>query len=183
MPSYIRIIGGQWKRQRLPVIDAPGLRPTADRVRETLFNWLGQELHGLRCLDMFAGAGALGFEAASRGAAYVLALEQSPKIAQQLRHNRERLTATQIEIIVTDAIKYVDRLPDQSFDVIFLDPPFADNLLLPALQAASRLLSANGFIYVESATLFTSYPDLVVVRQDRAGKAYYCLLRKTYSTI
>lgn len=182
MPSDIRIIGGQWKRQRLPVIDAPGLRPTADRVRETLFNWLGQELHGLRCLDMFAGAGALGFEAASRGAAYVLALEKNPKIAQQLRLNRERLTATQIEIIATDAIKYADRLPDQSFDVIFLDPPFADNLLLPALQAASRLLSANGFIYVESATLVAAYPGLIVVRQDRAGKSYYCLLRKTHST-
>lgn len=181
MPSYIRIISGQWKRQRLPIIDAPGLRPTADRVRETLFNWLGQELDGLRCLDMFAGAGALGFEAASRGAAYVLALEKNPRIAQQLRSNRERLAATQIEIITTDAIKYADHLPHHSFDVIFLDPPFADNLLLPALQAASRLLSTNGFIYVESATLFTSYPDLIVVRQDRAGKAYYCLLRKVLS--
>ncbi len=178
MPSDIRIIGGQWKRQRLPVIDAPGLRPTADRVRETLFNWLGQELHGLRCLDMFAGAGALGFEAASRGAAYVLALEKNPKVAQQLRRNRERLMATQIEIIATDAIKYADRLPDHHFDVIFLDPPFTDNLLFPALQVASRLLSANGFIYVESATIFTPHPNLVVTRHDRAGKVHYYLLRK-----
>src|SRR5258706_13162008 len=95
-PHEVRIIGGQWKRSKLPVADAPGLRPTPDRVRETLFNWLGNDLSGWRCLDAFAGSGALGFEAASRGAAAVLLIERDPRLARCLRESQQRLNATAI---------------------------------------------------------------------------------------
>src|SRR5882757_6686256 len=126
-PGSVRIIGGQWKRSPIVVADEPGLRPTADRVRETLFNWLahlrpdGQTLRGL---DLFAGTGALGFELASRGAAHVTLVEQSALLVAQLRALQEKLTATQVEILAGDALAIAARLPASSFDVIFLDPPF-----------------------------------------------------------
>ena len=102
-PHEVRIIGGQWRRSRLPVPDAPGLRPTPDRVRETLFNWLGQDLSGWRCLDAFAGSGALGFEAASRGAARVLLVEQDRRLAEGLRAVKERLNADAVEVVCGSA--------------------------------------------------------------------------------
>src|SRR3982751_735099 len=118
-PSFaaneVRIIGGQWKRTKLAVLDKPGLRPTPDRVRETLFNWLGQDLNGWRCLDAFAGTGALGFEAASRGAAQVILIERDPHLAKSLQAVGERLKATQVRIECSDAIGWMARAAAASF--------------------------------------------------------------------
>lgn len=177
MTGRIRIIGGQWRRRLLPVLDAPGLRPTIDRVRETLFNWLGQDLTGQRCLDMFAGSGALGFEAASRGAAHVLMLERSPQIAQQLRLNCQTLQANTVEIITTDALKYATHLSPQNFDLIFLDPPFHDGIFTHALDISLPLLRPDGIIYTESATEISPPKGYELFRQGRAGQTYYGLIQ------
>src|SRR5690606_15336453 len=125
-PGRIRIIGGTLRGSRLDVPDRPGLRPTADRVRETLFNWLQPVLPGARCLDAFAGTGALGLEAASRGAASVLALERDPALATALRAAVQRLGATTVEVHAADALAWLARPPDRRFDIVFLDPPFAE---------------------------------------------------------
>ncbi|NUO88669.1 MAG: 16S rRNA (guanine(966)-N(2))-methyltransferase RsmD, partial [Cupriavidus sp.] len=130
-PAQVRIIGGRWKRTLLPVPDAQGLRPTPDRVRETLFNWLGQDLSGLECLDLFAGSGALGFEAASRGAAVVTLVESNARVARQVRDNVTRLDAGQVRVLQGDAFAIAAQLPDASFDVVFLDPPFAEDWIAP----------------------------------------------------
>lgn len=152
----VRIIGGRWRRSRLPVGDAPGLRPTPDRVRETLFNWLGQDLTACRCVDAFAGSGALGFEAASRGAAEVVLIERSPALLTALRANAQRLGAEAVRIAGGDALAAMAALPAAVWDVVFLDPPFDDarsggeRLYAAALQAAARLLRPGGFIYLEA---------------------------------
>jgi 16S rRNA (guanine(966)-N(2))-methyltransferase RsmD len=183
-PHTIRIIGGEWKRTPLPVLDLDGLRPTPDRVRETLFNWLGQDLSGQRCLDMFAGSGALGFEAASRGAARVVMVERSGKAAAQIRANQTKLGARNIEVAEADALRLVASLARDSFDVIFLDPPFGDQaLLLRALELAAPLVTPDGAIYVEcgDALDLTGIDGLAgwtVVREGKAGAVRYHLLRR-----
>ncbi len=183
-PHTIRIIGGDWKRTPLPVLDLDGLRPTPDRVRETLFNWLGQDLNGQNCLDMFAGSGALGFEAASRGAARVLMVERSGKAAAQIRANQAKLGARNIEIAEADALRLVASLAHGSFDVIFLDPPFGDQaLLLRALELAAPLVAQDGAIYVECGdpldlTGIDALAGWTVVREGKAGAVRYHLLRR-----
>jgi 16S rRNA (guanine(966)-N(2))-methyltransferase RsmD len=149
-PHAIRIIGGDWKRTPLPVLDLDGLRPTPDRVRETLFNWLGQHLDGQHCLDLFAGSGALGFEAASRGAARVLMVERHARAAGQLRANQQRLEARMIEIAEADGLRLAASLAPSSFDVVFLDPPFDADLLGKALAVTVPLVRADGYLYVEA---------------------------------
>jgi len=166
----------------LPVPEAQGLRPTPDRVRETLFNWLGQDLAGLNCLDLFAGSGALGFEAASRGAQGVTLVEYNPRVAKQLRDNQYRLDAPQIRVMQGDAFAIASQMPDASFDVIFLDPPFAEDWLRPALEHAARLLSAGGAVYVETDRSLTGADapvpaSLEIVRQARAGAVHFHLLQ------
>ena len=121
-PHQIRIIGGEWKRTPLHVVDLEGLRPTPDRVRETLFNWLGQDMSGQTCLDLFAGSGALGFEAASRGAARVVMVERDGRAAQQLRATQDKLAARTVEVAQADALRLAAGLRPGTFDVIFLDP-------------------------------------------------------------
>ena len=130
----VRIIGGQWRRTKLPVALKPGLRPTPDRVRETLFNWLGQSLAGWRCVDPFAGTGALGFEAASRGAAHVQVCELDPALVAQLSAQVNRLKATNVHVLRTDGVACLKQLSNSSVDVIFIDPPFDGALFEPALQ-------------------------------------------------
>jgi 16S rRNA (guanine966-N2)-methyltransferase len=180
----IRIIGGEWKRTPLPVLDLDGLRPTPDRVRETLFNWLGQDLSGQRCLDMFAGSGALGFEAASRGAARVLMIERSNKAAAQIRANQAKLGARNIEIAEADALRLAASLTPASFDVIFLDPPFGDSALLArALELAAPLATPDGAIYVEcgeplDVAQIEALAGWTVVRDGKAGAVRYHLLRR-----
>ena len=182
----MRIIGGQWKRSKLPVADFPGLRPTPDRVRETLFNWLGQDLSGWRCLDAFAGSGALGFEAASRGAAQVLLLERDRKLVTRLEQTSQRLKATTVRIENAEALAWMARCAPESFELVFIDPPFDSNLLEPAVAAASQLLVADGFAYIEAGRALA--PDaaalsgLALHRQGRAGAVHFHLAQKRVAT-
>lgn len=180
----IRIIGGDWKRTPLPVLDLDGLRPTPDRVRETLFNWLGQRLDGQRCLDLFAGSGALGFEAASRGAARVVMVEKNARAAAQLRANQQRLDARMIEIAEADALRLAASLAPGSFDVVFLDPPFGDaDILARALALAAPLVAADGWLYVESGSALDPSAELAlagwaILRDAKAGAVFYHLLQR-----
>ena len=150
LPNEVRIIGGQWKRTKLPVADKPGLRPTPDRVRETLFNWLGQDLTGWRCIDAFAGTGALGLEAASRGAAEVLLVEQDPALVSQLRALQEKLSASTVSVQRANGLSVLKQLTPASMDLVFLDPPFDAKLYDSALKAAAAAISAQGAIYLEA---------------------------------
>jgi 16S rRNA (guanine966-N2)-methyltransferase len=181
-PQQVRIIGGLWKRTPLPVTAIDGLRPTPDRVRETLFNWLGQELDGLRCLDLFAGTGALGFEAASRGAARVVLVERHPRAVKQLRAIKDKLEASAIEIAEADAIRFAANLAPGSFDVVFLDPPFDSTLFGDALKLAFPLVAPGGVLYAETSTPIEASGELPtgwsVDRQGRAGLVHYHLLRR-----
>lgn len=184
-PRRLRIIGGAWKRTPIAVADAPGLRPTPDRVRETLFNWIAHlkpDLTALRGLDLFAGTGALGFELASRGAAHVTLVERDPKLAAGLRALRARLGATQVEIVAGDALAVAARLADRSFDLVFVDPPYDAGLLAPALDAVPRLLAPAGLVYAESDAPIDAAQAAAhgyeLVRADRAGRVCFHLLRR-----
>ena len=179
----VRLIGGQWKRSKLPVADAPGLRPTPDRVRETLFNWLGQDLRGWRCLDAFAGSGALGFEAASRGADAVVLLERDRRLVAGLIAAQQRLQATQLRIEAGDALAWMARCPADAFELIFIDPPFDAPLIEPALALAQRLVVPQGFVYVEAGQALAPAPlaaqGLTLHRQRRAGAVHFHLLQRS----
>jgi 16S rRNA (guanine966-N2)-methyltransferase len=177
----IRIIGGLWKRTRLKVADKPGLRPTPDRVRETLFNWLGQDLSGWRCMDAFAGTGALGLEAASRGADSVILVEQDGALVTQLRAMKEQLKADAVEVMHGNGAMLLGQLAPASQDLIFLDPPFESDLFKSALLAASQAVAEDGFIYLEAPSAWsdTQLADLglVVHRYLKAGAVHAHLLR------
>jgi len=182
LPHEVRVIGGAWKRSKLPVADRPGLRPTPDRVRVTLFNWLGQTLAGWRCVDAFAGSGALGFEAASRGAAEVVMVERDPVLVASLTATRQRLGAEKVRIDRADALQWMARAAPASFDVVFLDPPFDSQLLAPALVAAARIVVAGAFVYAEGPEP-ADPPALAAAglepwRAGRAGAVHFELLRK-----
>jgi len=178
-PREVRLIGGLWRRSKLPVADREGLRPTPDRVRETLFNWLGQDLTGWRCLDAFGGSGALGFEAASRGAALVTIFERDPALVKALRAVKERLGAQAVEIVQGDGLAGLDRCPPAALDLVFLDPPYGSGLLAPALRAAARAVAPGGFVYAEDAVPVDPAPaGLTVHRRARAGRVHYALLRE-----
>lgn len=183
-PREVRIIGGQWKRTRLPVADRPGLRPTMDRVRETLFNWLGQDLGGWRCLDAFAGTGALGFEAASRGAAEVLMLERDATLRRPLEALKARLSADTVQILSTDALSWMRRAAPGRFELVLLDPPFEAGLFEAALAAAAPLLAEGGRLYLEADRAFDDEAALAALslaphRHGRAGAVHYHLFRRT----
>ena len=178
----MRIIGGQWRRTKLPVADKPGLRPTPDRVRETLFNWLGQDLSGWRVADAFSGTGALGFEAASRGAAEVLLVEQDAALVAQLRAIKERLKADAVRVQRGDGVAALRALAPRSIDLVLLDPPFdAAELFAPALAAAARAVQPQGWVYLEAPT---AWDDAALVdaglaphRHLKAGAVHAHLLR------
>ena len=183
-PSHeIRIIGGQWRRTRLKVIDKPGLRPTPDRVRETLFNWLGQDLSGWRCVDAFAGTGVLGLEAASRGAAHVLMVEQDAVLVRDLQDNAMRLKASMVSVQRGDAVSALARLPAGSVDLIFIDPPFDGPWFEPALKAAAKAVPAGGWIYLEAPVAWTAEAlgelGLQCERHLKAGAVNAHLLQRT----
>jgi 16S rRNA (guanine(966)-N(2))-methyltransferase RsmD len=177
-PHEVRIIAGAFRRSKLPVADRPGLRPTPDRVRETLFNWLGQDLTGWRCLDAFAGSGALGFEAASRGAAEVVMLERDVALVRSLSATRDRLGARQVRIERADAIAWMARAEPAAFDLVLLDPPFDAGLAAPALAAARALLREGGFVYLEAARPLEPPMGLAVHRAARAGAVAYGLFAR-----
>ena len=151
MSNKLRIIGGEWRSRHIVFDDAPGLRPTPARVRETLFNWLQFDVANSRCLDLFAGSGALGFEAASRGAKRVLMVENNPKTCQKLKENCGLLAGDRVTVVQNDVQLFIKNC-NESFDVIFLDPPFAQDLLQPTCQllAQTGLLAAHGKIYLEA---------------------------------
>ena len=178
-PGEVRLIGGMWKRSKLPVSDRPGLRPTPDRVKETLFNWLGQDLTGWRVLDAFAGTGALGFEAASRGAAEVVLLERDTALAASLEATRLRLGGTMVRIERADALAWMARAGPGRFELVLLDPPFDADLALPAIIVAAPLVSEGGFVYVESGQPVAEVPPgLVLHRSLKAGAVHAQLFRR-----
>jgi len=183
----VRIIGGQWKRTRLPVAERPGLRPTPDRVRETLFNWLGQDLTGWRCLDAFAGTGALGFECASRGAASVLLVEGDAGLVRQLELLRQRLQATAVRVQRGDGVAALRQCPPASMHLLLIDPPFDGALFAPALQAAAQAVAPDGFIYLEAPAAWTDAElnplGLALHRHLKAGAVHAHLLRRQVDAI
>ena len=150
-PGQVRIIGGQLRGSKLPVPDLPGLRPSADRARETLFNWLQGEVAGARVLDLFAGSGALGFEAASRGAAEVWLVERDPAQARSLGDSARRLKVDSVHVACADALRWLAENPVGSFDLAFLDPPFSAGLWQPAAAALQPRLAPSAWVYVELA--------------------------------
>jgi 16S rRNA (guanine966-N2)-methyltransferase len=173
--NQVRIIGGDWRSRVIRVPDSAGLRPTPDRVRETLFNWLGQRLDGLACLDLFAGSGALGFEALSRGAADVVMVEQSRDVAKALRENAKSLNAAAAEIVNADALQYL-RGPALSFDVVFLDPPFNQALLPAVLALLPPWLAPDARVYAESELDFEPSGEWKILKQSRAGQVKFQLM-------
>src|SRR5688572_17255126 len=181
-PNQVRIIGGQWKRTRLPVADRPGLRPTPDRVRETLFNWLGQDLTGWRCVDAFAGTGALGLEAASRGATDVLVVEQDAELVSLLRAAQAKLAASTVKVERANGLSVLSRLAPASVDLIFLDPPFDAGLFEKALAGAVPALAGDGLIYLEAPNAWADDKlapyGLVLARHMKAGAVHAHLLRR-----
>lgn len=176
----IRIIGGQWKRTKLKVLDKAGLRPTPDRVRETLFNWLGQDLTGWKVLDAFAGTGALGFEAASRGAKDAVLVEQDSALVVQLQKLKTQLQAEALRVQRGDGVAAIAQAASGSLHLIFLDPPFDAELFAPALRHCARALAADGWVYLEAPRAWTDDElaplGLRVHRHLKAGLVHAHLL-------
>lgn len=178
--NAVRIIAGHWRSRRLEFPDHPALRPTPDRVRETVFNWLAPQLPGARCLDLFAGSGAFGFEALSRGAARAVLVERDAATVTALRANRARLAADAAEVVETDALGYLTG-PAEPFDIVFLDPPYASGLLAPCLDrlAAGGWLRPGAQVYIEArdGALPPLPPGWRLVRSKTAGQVGYHLAR------
>ncbi|MFM7697719.1 MAG: 16S rRNA (guanine(966)-N(2))-methyltransferase RsmD [Limnohabitans sp.] len=177
----VRIIGGQWKRSKLPVGNLPGLRPTPDRVRETLFNWLGQDLTGWYCTDPYAGTGALGFEAASRGAASVVLADASSDCVAALLKAKDRLGAAQLRIQRSDGLAVLRQLPVASQDVVFLDPPYDYPYHELALKLALQSLKPEGMVYLEADQAWRDdvlqHHGWTLWRHLKAGSVHAHLLR------
>ena len=197
-PNQVRIIGGQWKRSVLPVLQALGLRPTPDRVRETVFNWINHLRDGdwanAQVLDLFAGSGALGFEAASRGAASVTMVDTHTPVIRQLEENKTKLRADNVQLLRGDALLTAQGLASrgQRYDLIFLDPPYQQDFLAKVLPLCANLLKEGGIVYAESGLSMVfdenselDKPDWMapweVIRADKAGTVYYHLL--TYNKV
>ena len=185
-PGEVRIIGGVYKRSKIPVASLPGLRPTPDRVRETLFNWLGQDLTGWRCADVFAGTGVLGFEAASRGAQDVLLCEQDPVLVDKLKALQTKLKADMVKIERGDGVSLLRRANPGSLQLIFLDPPYESTAFEAALKAAAQAIATPGFVYLEAPQPWTDDElaafGLKVHRFGKAGAVHFHLLVKTPQT-
>jgi 16S rRNA (guanine966-N2)-methyltransferase len=183
LPQQVRIIGGQWKRTPLPVADRPGLRPTPDRVRETLFNWLGQDLDGWHCVDAFAGTGALGLEAASRGAADVLLVEAEGQLVDQIRAILKKLDAQNVRVQRGNALNVLAALPAASVDLVFLDPPFDADLFDKALAVTRPAVRPEGLVYLEAPSAWDGEAlarhGMELVRLLKAGAVHGHLLRRT----
>ncbi|MCO4785174.1 MAG: 16S rRNA (guanine(966)-N(2))-methyltransferase RsmD [Marinomonas atlantica] len=178
--SKLRIIGGDWRSRQLPILDLEGLRPTTDRVRETVFNWLNFDIPGASCLDLFAGSGALGLEALSRGAKECTFVELNRAVAQQINHNLTTLKASNGSVINSDAMAYLNT-PPTAFDIIFLDPPFRKGLLEKIIPMISEgWLKPNGYIYIEkeSESDLSGLPNhWQLEKEKRAGQLTYSLYK------
>ncbi|MGE5170522.1 MAG: 16S rRNA (guanine(966)-N(2))-methyltransferase RsmD [Rudaea sp.] len=174
-PQRIRIIGGRHRGRYVRVLEAPDLRPTPDRVRETLFNWLGQDLTGAATLDLYAGSGVLTLEASSRGATLAVAVDRNPPLARAVRAAAAALGATGVETYADDALRYLAR-ESRVFDVVFLDPPFADDPWDALFAALPRVVGANGRVYAEAGHCLEPPPPWRTLRHARAGHVHYHLL-------
>jgi 16S rRNA (guanine966-N2)-methyltransferase len=172
--NRVRIIAGKWRSRMVKFPAAAQLRPTPDRVRETLFNWLGQRLDGLACLDLFAGSGALGFEALSRGAARVVMVESDRKVADALRESARSLGADGAEVVNADALAWLARASER-FDLAFVDPPYASGLAQLALAALAPRMNPGARVYAESAQPLELPGVWRTLREDRAGAVRYAL--------
>jgi 16S rRNA (guanine966-N2)-methyltransferase len=179
-PGRVRIIAGRLRGSRIDVPAAQGLRPTADRVRETVFNWLAPHLHGAHCLDLFAGSGALGFEAASRGAAHVTMLERDPRAAAQLRATAQRLGVVEAEILAEDALRWLGRAPQPRYGIVFVDPPFDAGLHQRACEALVPWLAPEAWIHVESGrdAVPAVPPDWHLHREGQTREVRFALYRR-----
>ena len=179
--GQVRVIGGEWRGRKLPVPDAKGLRPTPDRIRETLFNWLQFSIAGKTCLDAFTGSGALAVEALSRGALKVTALERDSKVTQQLGILLTPLAGKRLTLVNTDALRWLETEPAQTFDLVFLDPPFGEPLLEPACQLLEEKgwLAEGALIYVEQAKqqagLITLPSNWVLQKDKQVGDVHFSL--------
>ena len=173
--NKVRIIGGDLRRRVITFPDVSGLRPTPDRVRETLFNWLGQTLDGKRCLDLFAGSGALGFEAVSRGAAEVVMVENNRTAFRALQENSKKLACTNVALRCEDGLEFARRESGR-YDVIFLDPPFHSNYLPKLLEILPQRLNENGVVYVESGVAIDVIPPWQATKSGKAGQVHYTLV-------
>lgn len=188
-PGVVRIIGGRWRGSKLPVAAVAGLRPTSDRVRETLFNWLQPMLADARVLDAFAGSGALGLEAASRGAAQVVLLENHPLLAASLREQAQRLgggeAAGLVGVVQDDVLRWLARVPAATFDLVFLDPPFGADLWAPALAALDPWLAPDAWLYVESPRDNAPEPGRgwLAHRQGHTRDVRFALYRRDAATL
>lgn len=182
-PGTVRIIGGKWRGTRLPVPDLPGLRPSGDRSRETLFNWLQADIHGATCVDLFAGSGVLGLEAASRGAAEVTLIEKSRVAASVIRESAQRLDSGHVQVVQTDAIEWLKGCEPQSLDIVFIDPPFSSGLQSRAIEllAGSDCLRKGGLVYLETPRdnpLQAPPPGWEISREKLLGEVRMQLLKK-----
>jgi 16S rRNA (guanine966-N2)-methyltransferase len=173
----LRIIGGAWRSRKIRFADRPGLRPTSDRVRETLFNWLGQDLSGRECLDLFAGSGALGFESASRGARRVVMVERDAAAWRALESSKALLEADAVEVLRADALEFL-RHHAGRYDVVFLDPPFAENSWAQLLEHLPRCLKPGALVYCERPESLDKVAGWDVIKAGRAGQVSYQLLKR-----
>ncbi len=183
----IRLISGQWRGRKLPVHDVEGLRPTTDRVKETLFNWLATEVRDSRCLDVFAGSGSLGFEALSRYASYVMMIEQEPKAARQLQTNLQTLQCTQAQVVCRDALQVLQAGCSEPFELVFLDPPFRKELLTAAIPLLEQQgwLADRALIYLERENEGTAPlipANWQLLKDKQAGQVCYQLYLRECST-
>ena len=180
--NSVRIISGVWRGRRLQVADVPGLRPTGDRCRETLFNWLQPWISGADCADLFAGTGALGFEAASRGAKSVLMIEKHPRAQEVLSQSIEQLQADQVSLLAGGAMRSIEELKPDSFDLVFVDPPFDSNLGGLVLERLDKnaCVRRGGFVYIESpaSTKIPPPQDWSVWRDQQIGEVRMQLFRR-----
>lgn len=172
----MRISGGEWRSRLLRFPDAPGLRPTPDRVRQTVFNWLGQDLHGLHCLDLFAGTGVMGFEALSRGAKSLVLVEKSTIAYKALLENQKSLKADDAKVFNLDALVFLEQSQDL-FDVIFVDPPYNQGWLDKLLPDLGTHVALNGMVYVEAEYALADTPQWQIVKHGKAGNVFYHLLK------
>ena len=182
-PGSVRIIGGKWRGRKLPVRDLPGLRPSGDRSRETLFNWLQAHVYGAVCVDLFAGSGALGLEAASRGAAEVILVEKLSVAARDLRDVLLVIKADQVTLVESDALQWLQSRPAQSLDIAFVDPPFGLQLETRALELIriQDCIRTGGFVYLETAReapLIVAGPGWETAREKTVGEVRLLLLKR-----
>ncbi len=174
--SRVRIIGGEWRGRLVSFDEAPGLRPTPDRVRETLFNWLGQDLTGWNCLDLFAGSGVLGFEAASRGAAQVTLVDSQRRVCRRLQENADVLGRDRLQVVCANALKFL-ALCVRRFDLVFLDPPYSQGWIEQLTPVLADIVAPQAWVYVEAEGRLDTLGDWHTVRRGKAGQVHYHLMR------